>query len=425
MKYTIVVDKQSSSNPSEEKREYTIDIEELRTYKGVSDTLTVSSTTYVTRKLKLSEYGVLSILPTPQIEEVKDVDIILFEGENYIYILNEQGNKISASYLIKNDLTDTFPSKVEMATSIAQSAGQVEISVDKKLENYSTTEETKGLIKVESDEINLELSKKVNDEDLTGANLALRINEDDSSEAVINADSININGVISANGNFKVNTNGDMVCNNGTFNGGKVDLIGGTQENSFLNVFKDSNKKNTERFFATDNRFGVFGGNVNKNILAQSDDNGTTFSLNGDETNYITNTVFGDGFDFASTTWRSGNSTTQVDATQIRTPKLTQTSLESIKKNISLYNENALQTILNSDIYTYNLKSEKDDENKHIGFVIGKGYRTPKQVMNNEQNGIELYSAIGILWKGMQEHVQEQQKKIEELENKLKEVTNG
>lgn len=378
MKYTIVVDKQSSSNPSEEKREYTIDIEELRTYKGVSDTLTVSSTTYVTRKLQLSEYGVLSILPTPQIEEVKDVDIILFEGENYIYILNEQGNKISASYLIKNDLTDTFPSKVEMATSIAQSAGQVEISVDQKLENYSTTEETKALIKVESDEINLELSKKANDEDLTGANLALRINEDDSSEAVINADSININGVISANGNFGVDTEGNMTCNNATVIGGKITLQAEGQSSATFRITSTSNSDDPREFFTTSEYMWL--GAFQKSI-----------KLDTMQTN-----------PYIQLTDRSYNSTT-VASNQITTPKLTQTSLESIKKNINKFTKNATDIINNSDIYEYNLKSDADEDKKLIGFIIGENYKIPDEVVSKDGQAVELYSAIGILWKSVQE----------------------
>ena len=108
---------------------------------------------------------------------------------------------------------------------------------------------------------------------------------------------------------------------------------------------------------------------------------------------------------------------TIISTTGITTPRVIQTSLESIKKNISLYNENALEKVLNNDIYTYNLKSENDTDKKHIGFVIGDKYRTPKEVISKEGNAIELYSAIGILWKA----VQEQQKKIEELENKIKE----
>lgn len=114
-----------------------------------------------------------------------------------------------------------------------------------------------------------------------------------------------------------------------------------------------------------------------------------------------------------------------MSPTEVVTPKLTQTSLESIKKNISIYNDNALQTILNSDIYTYNLKSEKDVDKKHIGFVIGDKYRTPKEVMNNEQNGIELYSAIGILWKGIQEHIKEQNEEIEKLKQEIEKLKKG
>lgn len=120
----------------------------------------------------------------------------------------------------------------------------------------------------------------------------------------------------------------------------------------------------------------------------------------------------------------TGQSTT-VWYNGIITPVVNQTSLESIKKNISIYNENALETILNSDIYTYNLKTEKDTDKKHIGFVIGDKYRTPKQVINNEQNAIELYSAIGILWKAMQEQNQKQKQEIEQLKQDIEKLKKG
>lgn len=160
MKYTIIVDKQSSTNPSAEKREYTINIEELRTYKGVSDTLKVTpDMAYVIRRLTLSEYGVLSILDEPKQENIKDLNIELFEGDNYIYILNQQGNKISASYIIKNDFTDIYPTKVEMNSAINQSASSIEISVNQKLEGYSTTEEMNSAIEVSADNITSTVSK--------------------------------------------------------------------------------------------------------------------------------------------------------------------------------------------------------------------------------------------------------------------------
>ena len=147
MKYIIVVDKQSSSNPSSDKREYTIDIEELRTYNGISDTLTVTTeAAYVTRRLQLSEYGILSVLPAPKKEEIKDLNITLFEGENYIYILNAEGNKISLSYVIKNDFTDTYPTKADMKSSITQTAQSIELSVNQKLTGYATTQEMNSAI---------------------------------------------------------------------------------------------------------------------------------------------------------------------------------------------------------------------------------------------------------------------------------------
>lgn len=53
-----------------------------------------------------------------------------------------------------------------------------------------TKSEMNSTIEQTANEINLELSKKVNDKELTGANITLRINED-TSEATINADKIN------------------------------------------------------------------------------------------------------------------------------------------------------------------------------------------------------------------------------------------
>ena len=162
MKYIIVIDKQPNTNPSSEKKEYTIDIEELRTYNGVSDTLTVTTdTAYVTRRLQLSEYGVLSVLSEPIKEELKDFNITLFEGDNYVYILNQEGNKISASYIIKSGFTDTYPTKSEMNSAITQSASSIEISVNQKLEGYSTTEEMQTAINLSSNTIMLEVNKKV------------------------------------------------------------------------------------------------------------------------------------------------------------------------------------------------------------------------------------------------------------------------
>ena len=147
MQYKIIVDKQPSSNPSNEKKEYVIDIEELRVKGNVYDSLNIEmNRTYVTRRLSLSEYGVLSVLEEPIIQELTEIDIKLFEGDNYIYLMDMQGNKFYAEYLIKNDFNDIYATKNEMNSAITQTAQSIELSVNQKLTGYATTQEMNSAI---------------------------------------------------------------------------------------------------------------------------------------------------------------------------------------------------------------------------------------------------------------------------------------
>ena len=265
-------------------------------------------------------------------------------------------------------------------------------------DDTATKTEMNSKIEQTAEEINLEVSKKVGKTEIISS-----INQ--SAEAVtINANKINLNGAISANGNFQIDTSGNMSCNNANITGGKIRL-GGTESNSsFIMTGQISD-------------WGEFEASLYPSGLSIS-------KVENDSTNERVRAgiVYSNGVQMGEVVLSGeSNDVTFIYANGIITPSVQQTSLESIKKNISHYNENALETILNSDIYSYNLKTEKDTDKKHIGFVIGDKYKTPKEIMNNEENAIELYSAIGILWKG----IQEQQKKIEELENKVKEVTNG
>ena len=481
MKYTIIVDKQSSSNPSSEKKEYTIDIEELRTYNGISDTLTVTTeTAYVTRRLQLSEYGILSVLPAPKKEEIKDLNITLFEGENYIYILNAEGNKISLSYVIKNDFTDTYPTKSDMKSSITQTAQSIELSVNQKLTGYSTTEQMNAAIQLSANSITSTVSKTyATKTELTTAKSEIKQTTDSITSTVsqkvgkteipstinqtaqgvkISAEKLDLSGLVTISNlqtAGKTTINGSNITT-GTIDASKVNVtnlnasniksgtitgraisggtITGTQITNGNNFSVDKNGN------LNCSNANITGGRLN---LSNATYDAPKFITSGKGLNGFNgdNTIYADGMrvKVGDTTYinlslgkignnpsgslivSSPSSDTYINAEGITTPTLQQTSLESIKKNISHYNENALKTILNSDIYSYNLKTEKDTDKKHIGFVIGDKYKPPKEVMKNEGNAIELYSAIGILWKGMQE----QQKKIEELENKLKEVTNG
>lgn len=107
---------------------------------------------------------------------------------------------------------------------------------------------------------------------------------------------------------------------------------------------------------------------------------------------------------------------TYIKNSEVRTPQVIQTSLEKIKKNIKESNINALELIKRAKIYEYNLKTEKDEDKKHMGFVIGDKYETPKEVIAQSGEGIDTYTMSSIMWKA----IQEQQKMIEDLQKEIK-----
>lgn len=414
MKYKIVIDKQSRTNPSSEKKEYEVDIEELRTRRNVYDSIVITrEEAYVLRKLKLSDLMVLSELEEPIKEPLQDIKIELFEGDNYIYLVDMVGNKFYAEYLIKNEFNDLYVTLNQMNSAINQSAQQIELTVNQKLEGYSTTEEMNSAIQITAESINSEVSKKVgNDEIISKINqsaeavkilankLGLTANDviDLIAGNIINLTSKNI--VIKSD-NFNLDKNGNMICSNGTFDGGKITLSGGTETNPMFRCFDE-----------TDELTDVIV--TPKKVMLRDKGSVVLWLSNNQNKGRIDIPRNGE-----ISMWKeNGSLGTNINAEGITTPVLTQTSLESIKKNIEKTNINALELIKNSDVYEYNLKTEEDTDKKHIGFVIGDKYNTPKEVIANSGEGIDTYSMSSIMWKAIQELTA----KVEQLE---KEVTNA
>lgn len=639
MQYKIIVDKQSSSNPSSEKKEYIVDIEELRVKGDVYDSLVITKDeTYVMRRLSLSKYHVLNELEEPIKETLTDLNIELFEGDNYIYLVDMTGNKLCAEYIVKNDFTDLYVTRNEMNSSINQSAQQIELSVNQKLTGYATTQEmnsaitqsaqqiqttvnqtlnnystieemnsaltqtaeefkmivnatisspnliansefansledwetegmqsvipyeagvttinnkkwfkisnsggpeiwyllrqkivpisqgtdytfsslikaqnangvwgleftiscyfyntNKELVKTETknigdfevmpdeevisatfkspsnenisycnleitincarcdvlitnlqyekgnaptqwnpsqaefyslikqtvDEISLEVSQKVGNKEVIS-----KINQ--SAEAIkINANKIELSAndilnllagntinltsknIVISSENFNVDATGKMTCNNAIINA--VGGDGNTGSNG-LNLKVTSESGDTYKYAGFAPGFGIVRNGLYNYINFQAgvgdNDNYVTMQMMASSPQYsITNTI--NPGTTCATRWQDSSSSTQVASYGITTPNLTQTSLESIKKNITKLEKNATDIINNSDIYEYNLKTDEDTDKKLIGFIIGKKYRTPKEVISKNGDSIELYSAIGILWKAVQELTQE------------------
>lgn len=467
MQYKIIVDKQSRTNPSPSKKEYIIDIEELRCLGNISDSLVINKEEdYVMRRLELSEYGVLSVLKEEKKELLKDINIELFEGDNYIYLIDMYGNKFYAEYLIKNDFTDTYVTKEELNSSISQTSEKIETSVNRRVEDIE-----KGVSTVNSrltqtaEKFETEIKKKVGENEIC-------------SKISQSADEILLQGnrVVIESDNFKVTKNGEITATagkiggfdigttkffseiSGLYNYSQFDLMACVayvqnciSYDSILNNVLDANSDNTinsadflkiikilnGKDTNTKNVSGKIEINSNnpKNCLQITKDGEIVVSLGlgGINTNLVTTKnllcgtasssytgIAANGDNSELTFLENNNVKTKINNSGITTPTLTQTSKAENKKNFEILT-NALKILKEVDIYKYNLKEESDVCKKHIGFVIGDNFNYSKELTNNENNGVEAYTVASFAL----QCIKEQQGQIEMLLKEIQKLKEG
>ena len=195
--------------------------------------------------------------------------------------------------------------------------------------------------------------------------------------------------------NFGVDTNGNVRCNyaniyGANISGGKIEL-------------EDVSRTGDEFSIYSDNYHTMIGSSM-LSISEKGSENHVSIDL----------TEIGEPNLMIS---KQGGNYTSIKGGGITTPKLTQTSLQSKKKNIEKLNIDALKLVKEADICEYNFKDEEDNNKKHIGLVIGEGYNCPEQVIDEKGEGVEQYSLTSLLWKAVQELTD----KVERLEAKLNE----
>ena len=99
-------------------------------------------------------------------------------------------------------VSKTYETKTTVTEKCNTAESNANKATDKKLTEYSTTEEMNSAIKVKADAIESTVSKKVGSDEIIS-----KINQ--SAENVsINASKISLNGIVTANSNFKINTDG-------------------------------------------------------------------------------------------------------------------------------------------------------------------------------------------------------------------------
>ena len=433
--FTIICDKQSRSSMSNEAVQVDVKLSEpLRNVGEIYDELNIiDGKTTVIRRIGVNTDLSLYVLSTEVTETLQDVKLTTFDGETYIYIKEYTGIAYMAKYIIKNDYSDKFITKMEANSKIEEKADSIELDVNKKLENYSTTTEMEATIKLETDKITESVSNKYATKDELSEEKSERIqtaneitqtvstkvgnNEiiskiNQSAEAVgIDADKIELsaNDVLNLLAGNTINLSGKNIkIASNNFNvsaNGEVEI-------------KDNGKGSTEANLKI--KSPGYGTSVFSNGISIGNDNlqnvqiGVT-ELVYDSFNEKKSAVFGKDYINIS----DSSNSSEITADGITTPKLTQTSLEELKKNIEKL-EKGLEIVKNTDIYKYNLKSEKDTDKKHIGFVIGKNYKYSKEItaVNKEgkETGAEIYSMVAVLYKAMQE-VAERVEKLEEVQN--------
>ena len=148
-------------------------------------------------------------------------------------------------------VSQVYETKKTVSEKVAAAEKNANAATDEKLTEYSTTEEMKSAIKVKADAIESTVSKKVGSDEIIS-----KINQ--SAEKVsINAEKISLNGAVTANSNFKINTDGSAETKALKITGGSL-LIGGNCEiTNEGNVFALSPKFYSGLYINSDFKMGT------------------------------------------------------------------------------------------------------------------------------------------------------------------------
>ena len=389
MKITLCIDKQQRGNPSEELKQYSIDIGcPLRSLDEVFDELKINTNDNnslegkIIRRCYVDKYGVLKKLDTEEVQTLDIPTIELFEGTNYVYILEYTNLNMKIEYLTNAEMNKFFATKMEMNSTIQQTYDSIMLKVSEKADST----EVSSMIKILANEIALRVVKgKV-------------VNELNISDEII---SIIGNRLEIDTENFKLTQTGKCTANNFSSNsvditGGRIELYTDSEEQAPVFIIrKNENDNEQDGSYVSDTGFQTVMGNSSADVQS-----GRIMIVNWDD-----------------------NSSTEIFSFGIYTPSLTQTSKLESKKNIEIF-KNGLDVIRNTDIYQYHLKSQTDDDKKHIGFIIGENYNYSELITSSNNDGVDLYSMIAVAYQSIKEIVEKYDSKIEKQEARIKELKN-
>ena len=344
----------------------------------------------VTKKCKYKADGTIELLPTPQTINYTYPSINLTNGDYTISLLGVAQGYFFVRLMAQNIYTTQFYTKAETNSIINQTELGIMLEVNEK---------------VGSDEIIAKLNLAVQGE-----------------QGIIN---LTGNSVTINSDNFTLDKYGNTTMHSANITGGNIQIetegsvedIQSQQQQSKVEVYNNTTLLNSKLY--PDGLLFSYNDDVYsaRTILTRN----TVLCASGDYQNnegFYTSISASNIYCVYHESEIPGYQQTRINHAFIRTPELIQTSCEESKKNFEKFN-NATNIIKNIDIYKYHLKSQKEDEKKHIGFVIGDNYNYSKEITSNDNQSVDLYSFISLCCqaiKEQQEIIEELQQRIEKLE---------
>lgn len=235
--------------------------------------------------------------------------------------------------------------------------------------------------------------------------VALDADARNGTEFNVKSDNINLEGYTTINNGFSVDLDGNATMNNATITGGSIELNGDTETPKFKINSNTSSNRYTE-YFPNEIRMWREG-MVNLAITNLLRAAGMFITDYSDSNKTMSVTAWG-------LSVKDAINQTSIEPSGIITPTVTQTSKEEYKKNFEKL-VNAKEILENTDIYKYNLKSDKNTDKKHIGFVIGDKFNYSKEITSKDNNGVDIYSMVSVLW----QVVKEQEEEIKLLKERI------
>lgn len=393
-----------------------------------------SQTCSVIKKVRYDKNTNKNVLKASEETVNYDFPTIALTAGNYTVSLPGYSNAyIYVQLMASNIYTTQFAIKIEMNSKISQTKESINLEVSKKVgknEVISTINQTAEAVTINANKINISgIISAINDNTTTtidGGKIttnsitADKVTSDIITTKNFSAQSINAENITTGvlNANRIPNISADKITS-GTIDASKIAVINLNADNITSGTISADNisggtisastiKLKNVTLTSSSSKIGGFTANT-YNLKATSTNGNIGIGLNlyGNTPAFYVESKSTDNWSILTYSGLMTSGTIQSSK------GICQGSLKKIKKNFEKY-ENALETINNIDIYKYNLKTENDNHKKHIGLVIGKNYKYSKDVTTNKNDSVDLYSFVSVCCKA----IQELNKKVEDLYGK-------